>query len=174
MQLGLAAVYGSVVVPMRKPHAIALNLPFNNTLIVDNKNTDFWADCGDLATVFPGEGSLRMVILHCIFTLGYGSTVPSTFATLVTAIDSTNPNVSITAGETMLGVAVALSALAHKDFCTFFGKEKKCGTPVGKFNKKFKDTNTPGFGSTMLIEERFCPQNPLAGCNTQPTITWRC
>ena len=145
MQLPLAAVCGSVVVPMREHHAIALTLPFDNTLIVDNDNTDFWDNCGDLKTVFPGEGSLRMVVFPCTFALGYGATVPSLFATLVDLIDSTDPNVSIAAGEPMPGVAVALRALAHNDFCTFFGKDNKCGTPVGKFSKKFKDTNTPSF-----------------------------
>ena len=40
MRLQLAAVCGSVVVPMRKTHAIALSLPFDDTLIVDNDNTD--------------------------------------------------------------------------------------------------------------------------------------
>ena len=85
------------------------------------------------------------------------------FATLVDLIDSTDQNVSIAAGEPMPGVAVALRALAHNDFCTFFGTENKCGTPVAKFSKKFKDTNTPGFCSTMLIEEGFCPRNSASG-----------
>ena len=155
MRLRLAAVCGSVVVPMREPHAIALSLPFDDTLIFDNNNTDFWDNCDDLKTVFPGEGSSCMVVFLCTFALVYGATVPSSFATLVDSIDFTDPNVSIAAGESMLGVTVALHALAHNDFCTFFDTENKCGTPVAKFSKKFKDAHTPGFRPSMLIEEGF-------------------
>ena len=148
---------------MRKPHTIALNLPYDNTLIVDNANTDFWDSCGNLAVFFPGEDPLRMVVFPCTFALGYGSTVPGTFDTLVTGFDSRNPNVSITAGKTTPGVAVALRTLALNDFCTFFGKDNKCGTAFGKFSKMFKDNNKPNFCSTMLIKEGFCPRNSPSG-----------
>ena len=161
MRLRLAAVCGSAVVSMRKPHAIPLSLPFDNTLIVDNDNTEFWDNCDDLKTVFPGEGNLRMVVFPCTFALGYGATEPSSFATLVDSIDSTDQNVSITAGKPMLGVAMALRALAHNDFCTFLGIDNKCGTPIAKFSKKFKDT--PGLRPTMLLEEGFCPRNSDSG-----------
>ena len=93
----------------------------------------------------------------CIRDRGYGSTVPGSFALLVESIDSTNPNISITAGQPMLGVAMALRALTQNDFCTFLGKDNKCGTPVDKFTKKFKAT--PGLRPSMLIEEGFCPRN---------------
>ena len=125
MRLGLAAVCGSVVDPMREPHDIILNLPFDNTLIVDTDNTEFWDNCDDLKTVFPGEGPLHMVVFPCTFALGYGATVPSLFATLVDSIDSTDPNVSIAAGEPMPGVAVALRALAHNNFGTIFWERKQ-------------------------------------------------
>ena len=157
MRLPLAAVCGSVVVTMRETHAIALGLTCDDTLIVDNNNTTLWDNCDDLKVAFPGEGELRMVIFPCTFALGYGTMVPSSFALLVELIDSPDPSVSITAGQPMLGVAMALRALTQNDFCTFLGKDNKCGTPVDKFTKKFKAT--PGLLPSMLIKEGFCPRN---------------
>ena len=98
-----------------------------------------------------------MVVFPCTFALGYGATVPSSFALLVESIDSPDPSVFITAGQPMLGVAMALRALTHNNFCTFLGKDNKCGPPVGKFSNKFKAT--PGLLPSMLIEEGFCPRN---------------
>ena len=157
MRLPLSGVCGSVVVPMRETHATALGLTFDETLIVDNENTTLWDNCEDLTVTFPGEGELRMVVFPCTIALGYGATVPGSFALLVESIDSTNPNISITAGQPMLGVAMALRALTQNDFCTFLGIDNKCGTPVDKFTKKFKAT--PSLRPSMLIEEGFCPRN---------------
>ena len=98
MRLPLNGVYGSVVVPMRETHATVLGLTFDDTLIVDNDNTTLWDNCEDLTVTFPGEGELRMVVFPCTFALGYGTTVPSSFALLVESINSPDPSVSITAG----------------------------------------------------------------------------
>ena len=103
VKIGIADVYGSVLVPIREPHVIALKLPYDTTLTVDKESTNFWDNRGELKVAFPGNGALRMAAFPCTFTLGYGSVVPSTFDSLVATFESRDPADSITAGKSTLG-----------------------------------------------------------------------
>ena len=129
VKIRIAVVYGSVLVPMRKPHAIALKLPYDTKLIVDKENTNFWVDCGELNAAFPGNGALCMAAFPYTFALGYGSVVPSTFNGLVATFESRDPADSITAGEPMPRVTATIQALARNNFCTFFAKTTHAERP---------------------------------------------
>ena len=77
-----------MVGPMRKPFIKLLKLTCNTTLIVDKTNTTFWDNCGELDTVFPGDGDLRMAIFPCAFALGYCSVALNSLELLVAAFNT--------------------------------------------------------------------------------------
>ena len=140
VKINISDLCGLVVVPMRKPFAVALNLDYNKTLIVDETNTTFWDGAGALDTDFPGDGDLCMLAFPCTIFLGagalcmvalpcvspfwYGSVVPDLLENLLIALDAPDATESIMMGKPAAGISAAVRALIHNDYDTYLGKSK--------------------------------------------------